>query len=421
MKNNHLAALLGVLFCSILYPACSAANAEPVVIWTNRIELVSYAEFFNATQDAAKAVVVYKEDPAAALLEGATTNEAPPDIVIGPWLKNLTIKRYFRPLDYLFTEQQINRYAFYRQLLEQGQINGKHYILPVSFNLPAVMFDAANQSYVPDGFMLTLDQIRNGASSFNVKSRTDVYTSLGFAPSWKPEFLYLVSKLKNVRLSAQKDSLVWDGEALNEAVAFLRDWTLTSNTATASEQDFAFKYLYTPSYKQVTSGKCLFNYTTSDAFFSIAKDQLEKLDFRWVCENRQIPVEDSAIFLGIYKKSKNAASETFISWFMNENTQQRLLERFDEMHLNTVTFGIAGGFSALRPVTERFFPSHYPLLLGNTPASEYITAPETLPTRWSGIKTRVVLPYLAGATDTKNETPPATMENLLADWNSQYF
>jgi hypothetical protein len=91
------------------------------------------------------------------------------------------------------------------------------------------------------------------------------------------------------------------------------------------------------------------------------------------------------------------------------------------MHLNTVTFGIAGGFSALRTVTDRFFPSQYPLLLGNTPALEYITAPETLPIRWESIKTRVVLPYLERAINTKYETPATTMEALLAEWNKQYF
>jgi ABC-type glycerol-3-phosphate transport system substrate-binding protein len=294
-------------------------------------------------------------------------------------------------------------------------------VLPVSFNLPAVIFDAANESLIPDGFMLTLSQIRESATAFNVKNRADIYTSLGFAPSWKPEFLYLAAKLKGAHLSSRQDSLVWETGALEEAAAYLREWTLTSNTSTTLEQDFAFKYLYTPGYKQVTSGKCLFHYMTSDELFSFPKDQLENIDFRWIYENRKIPVEDSEVFLGIYKKSKNAASEKFISWFMNENTQQHLLERQGVMRLNTVTFGIAGGFSALRSVNDRFFPAQYPLLLGNTPASEYIAESEALPTKWESIKNRVVLPYLEGAINTKYDAPPLTMDSLLAEWNKQYF
>ena len=62
------------------------------------------------------------------------------DIVIGKWLKNEKIRRNFMPIDYLFTDQHINKYIFYPQLLSLGNIDNKQYLLPVSFNLPAIVF-----------------------------------------------------------------------------------------------------------------------------------------------------------------------------------------------------------------------------------------------------------------------------------------
>jgi hypothetical protein len=97
------------------------------------------------------------------------------------------------------------------------------------------------------------------------------------------------------------------------------------------------------------------------------------------------------------------------------------MTRSEEMNLNTVTFGIAGGFSALRPVTDRFFPSHYPLLLGKIPSPDYIAASAILPIQWESIKNRVVLPYLEAAINTKNETSGAKIEDLFDEWNKRYF
>jgi ABC-type glycerol-3-phosphate transport system substrate-binding protein len=417
--------ILALLCCLLPSTACSLRDAgaldagqKPLVIWTNRIELVSYAEFFNASQDKAKAIVVYKESPAQGLLQ--LQDELPPDLVIGPGLKNLKIPRYFRPVDYLFTERQLNQYAFYPQLLELGAINRRQYILPVSFNLPMVIFDSANHGFIPEDYRLTLDQIQEAAAAFTVKNNSG-YTAMGFAPGWEPEFLYLAAKLSGARFRSGKGILEWDAAKLEEALGYVRDWTLRANTGTEAEQDFAFRYLYTPGYKQVTSGKSLFHYTTSGNLLSLSKDQLEKIDFRWVYQDQQVPIEDSGIFLGIVKKSKNPAAEIFVSWFMNEATQQLLMERSAAMQLNTLAFGITGGFSALRPVTERVFPAQYPLLLGNIPSPDYITPPEVLPAYWNSVKAQAVLPYLQSAVNTRNQEPPQSLETLLNDWGKQFF
>lgn len=410
---------LGFVLLQGIWTSCSFRNTDPVIIWTNRREFVSYAELFNSTSDDVKVLVIYKEKPAEAL--PPAKDETPPDIVIGPWLTSNAIRKNFRPVDYLFSEQQINQAAFYPKLLNAGNVNDKQYLLPVSFNLPAVIFSEQNKSYVEENYMVTIDQIRDKAGSFNKTNKDGSFSKMGFAPSWNSDFLYLVAKFQGASFCEQEEIFSWNQNKMDETVAYLRSWTETYNTSTSVEQDFAFKYLYTPEYKQVSTEKCLFAYTNSQNLFSIPKEQLQNINFCWIHQNLKIPVEDDMIFLGLHKQANNSAgAEAFITWFMQEETQGQLLDRTISMGLNVKSFGISGGFSAIRNVNERIFPLYYEPLQGNIPPAEYIDVFNVLPVRWESIKSKIILPWLEAATDTKYEETPETMENLIDDWSKQF-
>jgi hypothetical protein len=418
--KRRAAILLGALCLCAVLSACRVKHKKPLVIWTNRAEFTSYIELFNASQSAVKAVAVFKKNPAEAF--PPQKGEVPPDIIIGPELKGQKTRSFFLPLDYLFVEQKLSRDRFYKPLLDEGVLGGKTCLLPVSFNLPAVIFDSSRQNLLPNAHLISLNQLRETASQFNQRNN-GTFTAMGFAPSWNRDFLYLTVKLQGARFRDARGKLEWDKSSLEESVRYLRGWTLGVNDSTAAEEDFAFKYLYTPPHRQVRSGKCLFAYTTSDSLFMIPAEQMDAIDFRWLHENLRIPVEESCLYMGINKKSRNGpAAEIFTEWFFKEETQRSFLERSSRMRLITGTFGIAGGFSALREVTERVFPTYYPYLLGNLPSPEYITAPEVLPAQWGEIKAAVIFPYLTAACDTGNTLPvEKTIGTLLSDWERRLF
>ena len=105
MLQNKLnfAKSLQCLFLALIGFLCFSCNSpyeDPIIIWTNRSEFASYVELFNASQDDCKAIVVYKENPSESF--PIAKDETPPDIVIGPWLKNETVRKNFISLDYLF-------------------------------------------------------------------------------------------------------------------------------------------------------------------------------------------------------------------------------------------------------------------------------------------------------------------------------
>ena len=224
-KSKFLKSLQGILiaFVGFLSFSCDTSYKNPIVIWTNKSEFASYVELFNASQDDYKAIVVYKESPAESF--PVAKDETPPDLVIGPWLKNQTVRKNFIPLDYLLKNVQMQEKIFYPQLLEVGNINDSQYLLPVSFNIPAIIFSKQNKDLIKDNYLLSLDEIKEISATFNKKNKSKIFTSMGFAPRWNSDFLYTATKLKGVRFSEKNGDIFWNEDLLNDTISSLKQWT----------------------------------------------------------------------------------------------------------------------------------------------------------------------------------------------------
>lgn len=404
----------------ILFATSCTKLQEPLVLWTENAELAGYAELFNATHSDIQVIVKYKENPYGAL--PPAKDEKRPDLIIGPSHRENKACQYLLPLDYLFTEQNLAREDFYQPLTEMGFSVDTQYMLPISFNMPAVIFSKENEDLIPDQYSLSLDEIRDAASSFNVTNNNGVYTRMGFAPVWDSSFLYTAAKLKGINFQSSDGSVTWNRTTLKGIVSYLKQWTTDCNTSTTAEQDFQFKYLNTPSLKWITGGKSLFTYTTSNNLFTIAPEKLQDIDYRWLQQNEKTPVEDTVIFIGLYKDSrKKIEAEAFILWLLNAENQKQILEWTRQMNYVSASFGICGGFSSIKSVNEQAFPMFYPMLLGNLPQESELAIPNALPDRWENLKEQVILPYLKAATDTTEENETASLDDMIAAWNKQYF
>jgi hypothetical protein len=153
-------------------------------------------------------------------------------------------------------------------------------------------------------------------------------------------------------------------------------------------------------------------------------ESLNGLDFRWLSDDGEIPLEDTILYMGMYKDSKKLKdAQKFLIWFMQEKNQKEMLEWSRNMNLTIKDFGIAGGFSSVRNVNELYFPIYYPLLLGNLPQKNSLRAnSHILPERWISLKEKVILPYLTDAVDTTKAEPQASsLETLYAIWRRQYY
>lgn len=420
------------------FVSCDIPEEENrVVIWTCSRDFAQYAELYNQSHKNNKVVIVYKENPAKSL--PPLKDEVSPDIVIGPWLQSDSVSKNFTSLDYIFDRRIITSSIFYPQLFEVGKFNDSQYLLPVSFNLPAVIYAAANNDKVKNDFTMSIEDIHSAAAEFNEKKKNGNFSKVGFTVTTNPDFIYLVSKMFEVDFRNNGEQTTWNEDKLKEAVKVLYEWVAAENVSIRTETDFEFKYLCMPDYRQVVSEKTLFNYSTSDRLFDILHNQYANIDYRWIEKDGKIQIEDSAVFLGIYKKTKNQAGCTeFITWFFNEVNQDKLLERKSDLNLDTEQFGFTGGFSSLINVTEKSMPKYYTQLLSNIPPSQALVAPLSQYPRWEDYKKSVIEPFFldsikeyeryetdkAEEKDTSAETvlkQNITIEDYEKEWRKKLF
>lgn len=401
---------------------------KTITVWTDKAEMASYIELFNVESHDVKAVIVYKDALATSL--PPAKDEKRPDIIIGSLLQNSLTKKNFITLDSILGEKnkkgelkknRLDKDGFYNSLLDYGKFNSRQYLLPVSFNLPIMIFSNENKDAISDKYTLELEEIKEISAKFNAKNKNGMYSKMGFAPSWNANFIYTAVKMNGADFRETLNSIVWNDSALEMEIEYMKDWTKKTNTSTTAEQDFSFKYLYTPSYKQISSGRCLFSYSTTDEFFSLAPEQIQDTDFRWLTKEEMIFAEDDITTAGIYRKSRRKSeSKEFLLWLLNSENQKRLLDRSQTMNLGTKTFGICNGFSAVKTVNERYFPTYYKNLIGNLPGESSIQSPFALPPRWNSLKNRVIIPYISEATRTEEGKKIQTIEERLNTWSKQF-
>jgi len=388
----------------------SCSDYKAVQVWTDRGELALYGEYFNTSQSQYKVTVKFVEFPASELGKAKC-----PDIVIASWLKNTSTGTRFKSLDSYFGAKKLSRSVFYPRLLSAGRTDRKQYLLPISFNIPALIFSRERGPEVSNQFTIDFNEIKKLSRDYNAVSR-GAFTRMGFSPLWDENFL-LTFVIQNGASFTEADPLVWDSASLEKSMDFFYNWTQEINTNTQMEEDFTFKYLIEPPQKLIQSRRILFAHIESNDLFSLGEEVRKNLDFRWIMEQNKIPVTEDTVYLGIPKKARSKkAARAFIQWFFNADTQRRLLDFSKVNRINESIFGICGGFSSLSSVTEQVYPLFYPELLGHIPPSENFTPPNVLPGNWAEIRERAVLPYLHDRARREKADEVYSLEKRLADW-----
>jgi ABC-type glycerol-3-phosphate transport system substrate-binding protein len=405
-----------ILACSGLC-ALSCGNNNIAILWSDRPEFAFYGEYFNATQTRYKIETRYYDYPAQKLagvyLDKTGSKRERPDIVAGSWLKSSATRVYFRTVNGHFNNGTIDKEAFYSRLLSMGNIEGKQYLLPVSFNAPMVIF--ASDKGLSNPFTIDFGEMKKLGKSYNTETN-GVYTRMGFSPVWDDNFLFVAATLFNASFR-EAEPLAWNTLALEKSMDFIYEWINEANSSIQTVDDFTFKYYYNPPAKLALSGRILFAYMDSDNFFTLAEDQRGHLDFRWLAERNTIPLNERSVYLGLAKKGRAPkAAAAFLHWFYNQETQRELLEKGMQFRMLETSFGIAGGFSAIRPVTEQVFPQFYPDLLRHMPPQDFLSPPNILPSNWMEIKQRVILPYLHDRARHPHSADLISLERRLADW-----
>jgi ABC-type glycerol-3-phosphate transport system substrate-binding protein len=401
--------------------ACRIFESDTVVLWTDRPEFALYAQYFNASQSRYHVEVRYCNS----LAQELSSTDHVPDIVVGSWLKNSSIRTLFRSLDDLFKEKLIQSADFYPKLLALGNVEEVQYLLPVSFNLPTLVYSQDNAGLITDKFTLEPAEIKSLGQTYNLAG-AGMYARIGFSPAWNDAFLFVMATLYQASFreadlttwdNGKTEELVWNDAALSEALQYIREWTRDANTSIQAEDDFAFKYFYEPPEKLALSGRILFTYMNSAELFTLVPELRSKLDFRWIAGNNSIPLSEETVYYGICKQGKaKTGAKSFTQWFFQGETQSSLLALTQNMYINETLFGIAGGFSAMRTVTEQVFPRFYRELLGHIPPEDLLEPPNILPQHWIALKEKVILPYLYECIRSTETESVRSLNRRISEW-----
>jgi len=405
-----------VLICfALISGSCELFEENIADLWTDVPELALYVAEFNISQSKYKIHVSQVENLPSAVHRSQTK----PALVVGRYLKSMVLRPYLQQLDYLFSELQLSERIFYPSLFSTGRMEDKQFLLPVSFNLPMMIFARSDDENRLNNFIIAMEELETRGKEFDAQ-RGSTYTSMGFSPRWNPEFMMALLQLQGADFR-EGDPFRWNRLALDPVIANLRAWITASHGSAAIEDDFQFRYLYIPDYKAIQEKRIRFAWMNSARYFALSAEHRSNLSFRWLGQGTNIRVEDDMVYAAIIRSAKGKdAAEAFIKWFYREDTQQRLLEDSRLSRMMEYSFGIAGGFSAIRSVNEKLFAEYYPELLGRLPPQDYLQATGSLPSYWPAVKREVLLPFLLTAT---SENSPqdlfGSLDAQLRTWLKQ--
>jgi ABC-type glycerol-3-phosphate transport system substrate-binding protein len=408
MENRlaRLRRLLALGACLFLC-SCGLVSESAVKLITNHPEMAAYAERFNARQQDVRVELEFRETPYQSVQDGEQA-----DAVMGEWLATPQIMDKFDSVSDVVKPGRIEPSWFYSRLLDMGSKDNRPVLIPVSFNLPAIVFfNPGGTTDLPSMF-IPLELMRSMSQSFSGTGKGP-NSSMGFSPLWNTDFLSWTAALYGARLRAGRGGVpTWDSEGLKNTVGFLRIWVAQVNGGKAQDKAFFDRNFVQPYYKLLSARKILFALTPFSDFFALPEDERRDFDYRWPSSGGVIPVQDDVLFAGVLRSARNKkGAKTFLEWFFSPQNQKSLLETAQSRRI--AVFGMTDGFSSFKTINEKDLAQKYPLLLGHIPTENLLQFPDTLPDNWVKMRDEVVQPFLAQAA-AGDDSP--TLTEMLEKW-----
>ena len=398
MKYRRLVLLLSIfLFTLLCGSGCGFFRNHQVILLTSNPDLLAYFEAFNASRTDYRIEARYSPFPAETLKGKGEL----PDILIGKWLTFPDTISRFASLTPLFKSGKVKRELFYDEILPPGAMGKEQKLIPLSFNLPCLIFNR-DISGDPPVRSLSLETIRKESVAFT-QQRGNTLITLGFSPFWEENFPFMVASLFGARFHMTEDgSLEWNADPLAQSVSYMTEWLESIQGGYTAEQLFSRKYLHIPPYQLLREKKILYYPMNSSELFSIPEDRFSYLGFRWISHQERVAVNDDITYIGIPARSKNkAGGKAFITWLFNPDTQVKLLEINHFKRLDRI-FGLGGEFSALKEINSSALPQHYPLFTNLIPEENAFLFPEKLPEGWVRIREEIIDRWLKDAIAIEN-------------------
>ena len=378
----------------IILMTAGCGGRKTVRLLTDNLDSVPAVELFNRERNDFKVIVEYSDTPTEDLLEGVQA-----DIIIGKNLNSEIIAEKLAPLNLNLSTPDI-----YKPLCVDGTDKTAR-LLPLSFNLPIVVFPDKYSGTLSNPIIIDPEEIKLQGKKFN-KSSNGAFVRLGFMPLRYDDFIYFTALDFNAGFAVSGKVFSYDNDNIETCA-----WITDTNETTEMENNFQDKFGYIPDVKLLDDELILFSVTDLGGYFLLAEHDQKPLDFRYLAYDTCIPVKDP-VFIGIRRDSgRKRKAMIFIRWLTEPENQKKLLDYKISRHIDS--FGFFGGFSSLNSVNEQFMTNYYPALLGRIPQERYFGKIDYTGLNLPIIKRQVIVPwfrdFISGNTD-------KTLKDYYKEW-----
>lgn len=381
------------IFLLLLFCSCSFFSPpQKISLWTQSPEIIPFIERYNTSQNNFKIEVKYL----ASLPLELISSEKAPDLVFAEYLSAPEIANNLQSLQDLLKPGIIDPELFYQKLLVNHRLNNNQVCLPFNFHLPLLVFRKGLFAHQAEG-ALSLERLKEISLALNKTSKSGLL-ALGFAPHFNSDFPIYMAQLYQSQWRADAVTILsWQEKSLASFLAAYADWVQQNTLGLVQELAFINLYLYEPPYKIISNKQDGYQrlscYLTLDQdFFCLPELKTVELDFAWLSKEGEIVAADKVLGWGIPKKAINRpGAQDFLKWIYTPTNQALLMAQQKE--INPFSFGLGGGFSALKAINEKELIKLEPRLAGRIPQAEKILFFLNLPYDWDKIKREILIPW----------------------------
>lgn len=401
-----LVIVITVIAASALTTACTAESPEPVTVWTSETSVADYFAWYNSHEDGPPVEITPIERGSG--YDALREADQVPDILIDRHLLKPDAGQRYASLEETVSDQ---RDVFYRPLIRAGIVSEKQRLIPLSFDVPAVMFSTAYTPAQDSHQSIELEELASAAVEFN-EWEDERAARIGYSPLWQEEFVRTVLESFGTRFRTGPEALpLWSRESVDDAINFMRTWS-ENNEGVETEQEFQERYLVAPGNRGVQEQQVGFWHTSASRFYSLPDEERDGLDVRWIAHEGRLPVADRVLWTGIPAGAKNSdGAREVLAWLFDEHTQAMLVREVSGSTPDS--FGFAGGFSAISSVNHRDLIETSPELTGRIPVEEQLPAPVTEHVLWPRVREQAAVPW---AVDTIRGEADDSLRERLHDW-----
>lgn len=398
MKWNRMPVFLILL----LLFSCNTREQIVLRILTDQADFIPVAEFYNSRQEQIRLIPLYKD-----YLTEDEIKSLEPDLLISRDLGNQSFDSILKPIQMpALWEEKI-----YSSLIENQIQSEKIYAIPLSFDLPVILYreDYFSQEMPP--FMISPQQLMDLTEK---DLQEGPLKHLTFSPLWEKSYLRYYLQLQGENFTDGQD-FAYNAEDLQSTLDEQKVWL--EETLEGRGKAFSIKYRYIPDIQLLHQGRLDFVCMGLQEFLSYQESIRKGLQFSYLALHGKIR-PDSVLYASLTRKGSRYETECVevLDTLLDQNFQNDFLNW--KITLRDESFAYMEGLSSLSDINQYILPQVYKELDSRIFQPDQLLPVLETPPYWSALSEEVVETWLSRYMNGENSQ---NLMDFYNDWELQFI